>query len=78
MGLEATARFWSMWIPRGVIYIPGNCPQRAIRRTTNNRMELMAVIAGLEALNRPCQVELYSDCEICGGRIQPSTGLTDG
>ena len=31
------------------------------RKTTNNRMELMAVIAGLEALNRPCQVEVYSD-----------------
>ena len=31
------------------------------RRTTNNRMELMAAIAGLEALLRPCQVELYSD-----------------
>ena len=30
-------------------------------RTTNNRMELMAVIAGLEALNRPCEVEVYSD-----------------
>jgi len=30
-------------------------------KTTNNRMELMAVITGLEALNRPCQVELYSD-----------------
>lgn len=30
-------------------------------RTTNNRMELMAAIAGLEALNRPCMVELYSD-----------------
>jgi len=30
-------------------------------KTTNNRMELMAVIVGLEALNRPCQVELYSD-----------------
>ena len=30
-------------------------------RTTNNRMELMAVIVGLEALKRPCQVELYSD-----------------
>ena len=29
--------------------------------TTNNRMELMAAIVGLEALNRPCQVELYSD-----------------
>ena len=24
-------------------------------------MELMAAIVGLEALNRPCQVELYSD-----------------
>ena len=30
-------------------------------RTTNNRMELMAAIAGLESLNRPCEVELYSD-----------------
>ncbi len=30
-------------------------------KTTNNRMELMAAIAGLEALNRPCEVELYSD-----------------
>ena len=31
------------------------------RKTTNNRMELMAAIVALEALNRPCQVELYSD-----------------
>lgn len=30
-------------------------------KTTNNRMELMAAIVGLEALTRPCQVELYSD-----------------
>lgn len=30
-------------------------------KTTNNRMELMAAIVGLEALIRPCQVELYSD-----------------
>ena len=30
-------------------------------KTTNNRMELMAVIAGLEALNRSCDVEVYSD-----------------
>ena len=30
-------------------------------RTTNNRMELSAVIAALEALKEPCQVELYSD-----------------
>lgn len=32
-------------------------------KTTNNRMELMAVIAGLEALNRSCEVEVYSDSQ---------------
>lgn len=31
------------------------------KKTTNNRMELMAAIRGLEALNKPCQVTLYSD-----------------
>ena len=31
------------------------------RLTTNNRMELLAAIKGLEALNQPCQVVLYSD-----------------
>ncbi len=31
------------------------------KKTTNNRMELMAVIIGLEALNRPCEVEIISD-----------------
>ena len=30
-------------------------------RTTNNRMELMAAITGLEALKRPCRVHLYTD-----------------
>ena len=29
--------------------------------TTNNRMELTAVIMGLRALKEPCVVELYSD-----------------
>lgn len=29
--------------------------------TTNNRMELTAVIRGLEALKEPCIVDLYSD-----------------
>lgn len=29
--------------------------------TTNNRMELMAAIKGLEALNRPCVIDLYTD-----------------
>lgn len=31
------------------------------RRTTNNRMEVLAVIKGLEALKEPCKVNLYSD-----------------
>ncbi len=31
------------------------------RETTNNRMELMAAIAGLQALKEPCRVKLYSD-----------------
>ena len=30
-------------------------------KTTNNRMELMAAIIGLEALTKPCEVTLYSD-----------------
>jgi len=31
------------------------------KNTTNNRMELMAAINALEKLNKPCNVELYSD-----------------
>src|SRR4051812_4727356 len=38
------------------------------KATTNNRMELMAAIAGLEALKRPCRINLYTD----------STYLRDG
>jgi len=33
------------------------------RLTTNNRMEIMAVIAALEALKEPCRVTLYSDSQ---------------
>ena len=33
------------------------------KKTTNNRMELLAAIVGLEALNRPCNVKLYSDSQ---------------
>ncbi len=33
------------------------------RRTTNNRMELLAAIVALETLKRPCQVELHSDSQ---------------
>ena len=31
--------------------------------TTNNRMELKAVIAALEALREPCEVELFTDSQ---------------
>jgi ribonuclease HI len=31
--------------------------------TTNNRMELMAVIEGLRALNQPCRVDLHVDSQ---------------
>ena len=31
-------------------------------QTTNNRMELTAVIKGLEALKEECNVDIYSDC----------------
>jgi ribonuclease HI len=33
------------------------------RKTTNNRMEIMAAIVGLEALKERCEVTLYSDSE---------------
>ena len=34
--------------------------------TTNNQMELLAVILGLEALKRPCSVELFTDSVYVG------------
>ena len=39
--------------------------------TTNNRMELMAAIQALEALNKPCQVELHTDSQYL------RTGITE-
>lgn len=33
------------------------------RLTTNNRMEIYAAIAGLEALKEPCRVTLFSDSQ---------------
>lgn len=40
------------------------------RRTTNNRMEIMAAIAGLEALRRPCRVTIYSDSQYLVNAIE--------
>ena len=48
----------------GVILRSGsNCKELSggFSRTTNNRMELFAAIAGLEALRGPCRVKLFSD-----------------
>ena len=39
--------------------------------TTNNRMELMAAIRALEALKRPCKVELHTDSQYV------RTGITE-
>ncbi len=37
--------------------------------TTNNRMELMAAIMALEALTRPCAVDLYTDSQYLRGGV---------
>ena len=51
---------WGVWLKSG----PSEkelCGGEAM--TTNNRMELMAVIEALRALKRPCQVTLHLDSE---------------
>ncbi len=41
------------------------------RETTNNRMEMTAVISGLKALNEPCEVELYTDSKyVCDSIVK--------
>lgn len=40
------------------------------RRTTNNRMEILAAIAGLESLKEPCRVCLYSDSQYLVNAIE--------
>jgi ribonuclease HI len=40
------------------------------RESTNNRMELMAVIRGLEALKRPCRIELFTDSVYVGKGLE--------
>lgn len=41
----------------------------AMPETTNNQMELEAVIQGLSALKRPCRVELFTDSTYVGKGI---------
>ena len=43
--------------------------------TTNNRMEIMGVIKGLEALKEPCKVTLYSDSKYVVDAIEKGWAL---
>jgi len=45
-------------------------------QTTNNRMELTAVIKALEALKEPCQVELYSDSKYVVDALEKGWALS--
>lgn len=50
----------------GVVLVHGEHRKelsRGFRHTTNNRMELLAAIVGLESLKQPCDVTLTSDSE---------------
>lgn len=51
---------WGAWLKSGASEkeLCGGEPH-----TTNNRMELLAVIEGLTALKRPCHVSLYLDSQ---------------
>ncbi len=46
------------------------------RQTTNNRMELTAVISALEALKEPCAVELYSDSKYVIDALQKGWAMS--
>ena len=50
----------------GVVLLHGDSRRElsgGYRRTTNNRMELLAAIVGLEALKERCRVALHSDSQ---------------
>jgi ribonuclease HI len=48
---------------------------KGFRLTTNNRMEILAAIAGLETLREPCQVTLYSDSQYLVNAIEKGWAL---
>lgn len=57
----------------GVVLLYGNHRRElsgGFRRTTNNRMEIYAAIAGLSALKEPCRVTLYSDSQYLVHAVQ--------
>ena len=46
------------------------------KSTTNNRMELLAVITGLEALKMECEVTIYSDSKYVVDAIEKGWALS--
>lgn len=57
----------------GVVLISGDRRKElsgGFRKTTNNRMEMLACIEGLRSLKRPCSVELTSDSSYVVNAIQ--------
>ena len=57
----------------GVILVSGKHRKElsgGYRRTTNNRMELLAAIVGLRALRSPCIVTLYTDSKYVADAIE--------
>ena len=57
----------------GVILISGERKKElsgGFRKTTNNRMELLACIVGLEALKKPCNITLTSDSKYVVNAIE--------
>ena len=57
-----------------VLALPGGAARKELSggfaRTTNNRMEIMAVIAALEALKEPCGVDLYTDSQYVRNAVE--------
>ena len=57
----------------GALLVFGECEREIFGgdpATTNNRMELTAVIRALESLNRQCEVDLYTDSQYVKNGIQ--------
>ena len=57
-----------------ILVLPGANFRREIgggfRKTTNNRMEILAAIEGLEALREPCEAEVYTDSRYLCDAVQ--------
>lgn len=62
----------------GTILLYGNHRKElsgGFRLTTNNRMEILAVIKGLEALKERCRVTIYSDSQYVVNAIEKGWAL---